>query len=144
MTASRRHRLGVLAAVAMALALAGALVLVALQDNLLYFYTPSQLRELQAGHDRLVRLGGLVEPGSVQREPHGMTVRFVVSDAGHRVPVEYQGLLPDLFREARGVVASGKLAPHGVFVAREVLAKHEESYSAPPGAQRPAWVEPRR
>lgn len=143
MSPAQRRRLLVIGAVAGALGVAGAMVARALQDNLLYFYTPTQLQAQAVSSGALVRLGGLVEPGSVRREPDSMKVRFVVSDATHRIPVEYEGLLPDLFREARGVVASGRLAPHGVFVAREVLAKHEEDYAAPAGAERPRWVQER-
>ena len=143
MTATRPLRLLLLAAVTAALAVATALVLAALRDNLLFFYTPAQLRSLPAGSHELVRLGGLVEPGSVQREAHGLKVRFVVADGDARIPVEYEGLLPDLFRESRGVVASGRLAAHGVFVAQELLAKHEETYAPPDDGQghaRPPWV----
>lgn len=143
MTAARRSRLLLVAGVLALLAAAAALVLTALRDNLLFFYTPAQLRALPAGSRELVRLGGLVEPGSVQREARGLKVRFVVGDGEARVPVEYEGLLPDLFRESRGVVASGRLAAHGVFVAQEVLAKHEETYAPPEGGKdqaRPPWV----
>ena len=144
MNAARRRRLLVLAAVLAVLGVAATLVLTALRDNLLFFYTPAQLRALPHASRDIVRLGGMVEPGSVQREAQGLKVRFVVADGQARIPVEYEGLLPDLFRESRGVVASGRLAAHGVFVAHEVLAKHEETYAAPDGAggqaARPAWV----
>ena len=142
MTAARRRRLLVLAGVLVLLSAAAALALTALRDNLLFFYTPAQLQSLPAGSRELVRIGGMVEPGSVRREARGLKVRFVVADGQARVPVEYEGLLPDLFREERGVVASGRMAPHGVFIAREVLAKHEETYVAPSdgGQARPAWV----
>ena len=138
---SRRQRWWVLLAVVAALGASAALVLSALRDNLLFFYSPAQLRALPSAPRELVRLGGIVEPGSVQREPQSLKVRFVVSDNEVQIPVEYEGLLPDLFRESREVVASGRLGAHGVFVAHEVLAKHEETYSPPQGgAKRPAWV----
>jgi cytochrome c-type biogenesis protein CcmE len=143
MNAARRRRLWMLVAATAALGVAAALVLGALRDNLLFFYTPAQLQALPAASRGIVRLGGMVEPGSVQRAPQGLKVRFVVADGQARIPVEYEGLLPDLFRESRGVVTSGRLGAHGVFVAHEVLAKHEESYAGPQGAggsQRPAWV----
>lgn len=144
MSPARRRRLLVLLAVLSSLALAAVLVLSALRDNLLFFYTPAQLQAMPAGTRHVVRLGGMVEPGSVRREPQGLKVRFVVADGQARIPVEYEGLLPDLFRESQGVVTSGRLAAHGVFVAHEVLAKHEETYAAPAphkgAAARPAWV----
>ena len=143
MSPARRRRLLLLLAVFTALAVAAALVLSALRDNLLFFYTPAQLQAMPAAR-HVVRLGGMVEPGSVQREPQGLKVRFVVADGQARIPVEYEGLLPDLFRESRGVVTSGRLGAQGVFVAHEVLAKHEETYAAPAAdngaAARPAWV----
>ena len=134
MTGAQRRRLGVLAAIAGALGVAALLVTFALRDNLLYFYTPSQLQAVDVGRGRLVRLGGQVEPGSVQRERHSMKVRFVVADGTHRVPVVYEGLLPDLFKEGKGVVAQGKLGSDGVFVADQVLAKHDENYMPPEAA----------
>lgn len=143
MTAAQRRRLVWLFAVLAGLGVAAALVLSALRDNLLFFYTPAQLKSsVLPAHER-VRLGGLVEAGSVQRDANTLKVRFVVVDDQARVPVEYEGLLPDLFRESRGVVASGRLSAQGVFVAHEVLAKHEETYTAPSGERgsvRPAWV----
>jgi cytochrome c-type biogenesis protein CcmE len=142
MNPARRRRVLLLVAVIAALGVAATLVLSALRENLLFFYTPAQLKALPAS-GQLVRLGGMVEPGSLQRDARGLKVRFVVADGQARIPVEYEGLLPDLFRESRGVVASGRLASHGVFVANEVLAKHEETYAAPAGpgaATRPAWV----
>jgi cytochrome c-type biogenesis protein CcmE len=143
MSPARRRRFWLVGGVLGALAVASALVLTALRDNLLFFYTPAQLQASPRAARDIVRLGGMVEAGSVQREAQGLKVRFVVADGAARIPVEYEGLLPDLFRESRGVVASGRLGAQGVFVAHEVLAKHEETYAAPegaPGAQRPPWV----
>lgn len=137
----RRKRWWVLLAVVAALGVSTALVLSALRENVMFFYSPAQLRALPSPPSELVRLGGIVEQGSVQRDAQSLKVRFVVTDTEVRIPVEYEGLLPDLFRESREVVASGRLGAQGIFVAHEVLAKHEETYTAPAGdAKRPAWV----
>jgi cytochrome c-type biogenesis protein CcmE len=108
---------------------AAALVLSALSDNIVFFYSPSQLAEKHPSPDRRFRLGGLVENGSVQKE--GPEVRFRVTDLRKSVEVVYRGILPDLFREGQGVIAEGSLGANGVFVAREVLAKHDEKYMPP-------------
>jgi cytochrome c-type biogenesis protein CcmE len=119
---------GVLAAVG-----AGtALVLNAFNSNLVFFFTPSQIASQEAPQGRTFRVGGMVVTGSVQRE--GLTVRFNVTDTAKVVPVRYEGVLPDLFKEGKGVVAQGKLMPDGVFVAKEVLAKHDENYMPPEAA----------
>jgi len=120
--------LGVLAAVGVAVAL----VLNAFNSNLVFFYTPTQIATKEAPLGRTFRVGGLVQSGSVQRE--GVTVRFVVTDTAKNVNVRYDGVLPDLFKEGKGVVAQGQLGPDGVFVAREVLAKHDENYMPPEAA----------
>jgi len=130
----RQRRLGLLIA---ALACGGAAVaftLDAFRSNLVFFFSPSQVAAHQAPAARAFRLGGLVAPGSVQREGDGMTVRFVVTDTAQTVTVRYRGLLPDLFREGKGVVARGELGPDGTFVASEVLAKHDENYMPPEAA----------
>ncbi|HCW21241.1 MAG TPA: cytochrome c maturation protein CcmE, partial [Achromobacter sp.] len=106
------------------LALATALVLNALQSNLVFFFSPTQVVAKEAPRNGSFRVGGLVEQGSVRREADGLTLRFIVTDTAHTVPVSYQGLLPDLFREGKGVVVAGKLDANGVFRATEVLAKH--------------------
>ena len=103
-----------------------ALVLAALDENLSYFYSPSDIAEAPRG--RSIRLGGLVEESSVVRQDDGVTVIFWVTDMANRVAVTYKGLLPDLFREGQGVITEGTLGSDGVFVAREVLAKHDETY----------------
>ena len=108
------------------LAAATALVLSAMGDTLVYFYTPSQIAQKSIGPDRRVRLGGLVEQGSVVRQ--GETVRFTVTDLSNTIPVTYSGILPDLFREGQGVVAEGRVGADGLFRASEVLAKHDEKY----------------
>jgi len=128
-----RHRraavvLGVLAAVG---AIVG-LVLNAFNSNLVFFYTPTQIAAKEAPQGRTFRIGGLVQAGSVVRE--GVTVRFLVTDTAQTVPVRYEGVLPDLFKEGKGVVAQGQLGADGVFTAREVLAKHDENYMPPEAA----------
>jgi cytochrome c-type biogenesis protein CcmE len=115
-----------------ALGAATALVLTAFQDNLVFFFTPSQVAAKEAPQGRLFRIGGMVEKGSVKRD--GVEVRFVVTDTARTIPVVYRGSLPDLFREGKGVVAQGTLGPDGVFTAREVLAKHDENYMPPEAA----------
>lgn len=127
----RHRRLAIAAAVVCAIGAATALVLNAFRSNLVFFYSPSQVVAKEAPADRTFRLGGLVEAGSVQRD--GVNVRFVVTDTVMAVPVRYEGILPDLFKEGKGVVAQGRLE-NGMFVAREVLAKHDENYMPPEAA----------
>ena len=115
-----------------ALGAAAALVLSAFQENLVFFFTPSQVAANEAPAGRTFRIGGMVEAGSVKRE--GVEVRFVVTDTAKSIPVLYSGALPDLFREGKGVVAQGQLGADGVFRAREVLAKHDENYMPPEAA----------
>jgi len=115
-----------------ALGAATALVLSAFEQNLVFFFTPSQVAANEAPQGRTFRIGGMVVPGSVKRE--GVEVRFVVTDTAKTIPVTYRGALPDLFREGKGVVAQGQLAADGVFAAREVLAKHDENYMPPEAA----------
>jgi cytochrome c-type biogenesis protein CcmE len=110
----------------LALGGAAALVLTAMNDTLVYFYTPSDLRTKHVSVDRRLRIGGLVEQGSVVHQ--GEMVRFVVTDLTATLPVTYRGVLPDLFREGQGVVTEGKLDAQGLFHASEVLAKHDENY----------------
>jgi cytochrome c-type biogenesis protein CcmE len=117
-----------------ALGVAVGLVLNAFQSNLVFFYTPTQVAAKEAPQDRLFRLGGLVEAGSVAREKDGLTVHFKVTDTARTIPVVYTGILPDLFREGKGVVAQGKIGADGTFQAREVLAKHDENYMPPEAA----------
>jgi len=129
----RRTRLAIAAGVLLALSAATALVLNAFRSNLVFFFTPSQVAAGEAPQQRPFRLGGLVRTGSVQRD--GVLIRFVVTDTQRDVQVAYSGLLPDLFKEGKGVVAQGSLGPDGVFVAREVLAKHDENYMPPEAAE---------
>jgi cytochrome c-type biogenesis protein CcmE len=115
-----------------ALGIATALVLMAFQKNLVFFFTPSQVAANEAPQGRTFRIGGMVVAGSVQRS--GIDVRFTVTDTAKSIPVVYRGALPDLFREGKGVVAQGQIGPDGVFRAREVLAKHDENYMPPEAA----------
>lgn len=130
----RKRLLWVLAGVAL-VGLAVTLVLRALDANVMFFYSPSQIHAGEAPQGAAFRIGGLVEVGSLQRSADGLQVQFMVTDEVQRVPVSYQGLLPDLFREGKGVVASGKLQANGLFEASEVLAKHDENYMPPEAAK---------
>ena len=128
----RHKRIAAIALGVVALGIATALVLTAFQQNLVFFFTPSQVAANEAPQGRTFRIGGMVLAGSVKRE--GVDVRFVVTDTAKSIPVVYSGALPDLFREGKGVVAQGQLGPDGVFRAREVLAKHDENYMPPEAA----------
>ena len=125
----RHKRIAAIALGVAALGVATALVLLAFEQNLVFFFTPSQVAANEAPQGRTFRIGGMVEKGSVKRE--GVEVRFVVTDTVKSIPVVYRGTLPDLFREGKGVVAQGSLGADGVFAAREVLAKHDENYMPP-------------
>jgi cytochrome c-type biogenesis protein CcmE len=116
------------------LGIAAGLVLYAFQSNLVFFFTPTQIVAGEAPRDRAFRVGGLVQSGSVKREPQALKVQFVVTDTAHSIPVAYSGSLPDLFREGKGVVAQGRIGADGVFHASEVLAKHDENYMPPEAA----------
>ncbi|MBZ0145902.1 MAG: cytochrome c maturation protein CcmE [Rhodocyclaceae bacterium] len=116
------------------LGIAAALVLNAFQSNLVFFFTPTQVAAGEAPIGKTFRIGGMVKEASLQRQPDGLTVRFIVTDTAKEFPVAYKGILPDLFREGKGVVAQGKLGEDGLFTASEVLAKHDENYM-PPEAQ---------
>lgn len=116
------------------LSLAAWLVLSAFQKNLVFFFTPTQILAGEAPQGRSFRVGGMVEKGSLQRQADGVTVSFIVTDTAQRVTVNYRGMLPDLFKEGKGVVAQGKLTAGQVFVADEVLAKHDENYMPPEAA----------
>jgi cytochrome c-type biogenesis protein CcmE len=124
----KRRRLYFVVAGMVLLGVAAALVLYAMNDSLVFFYSPSDLLTKQVPPGRTLRIGGLVETGSVARDADGTTVHFRVTDTAKTVAVVYKGILPDLFREGQGVVAEGTLGPDGVFVAAEVLAKHDEKY----------------
>jgi cytochrome c-type biogenesis protein CcmE len=128
----RHKRLAAIALGVAALGIATALVLMAFEKNLVFFFTPSQVAANEAPQGKTFRIGGMVLAGSVKRE--GIDVHFVVTDTARTIPVVYRGALPDLFREGKGVVAQGQLGPDGVFRAREVLAKHDENYMPPEAA----------
>ena len=125
-----RHQRFLLIAIAVtALAVAGMFVLNAFQSNLVFFFTPTQVSQGEAPKGRAFRVGGMVKEGSLVKD--GENVQFVVTDFAHDVPVKYTGLLPDLFKEGKGVVAQGKLSEGNLFAASEVLAKHDENYMPP-------------
>ena len=128
---ARHKRFGIIIVGMAALGLATFLVLNALEGNLSYFFSPTEVAEGKAPDNHIFRLGGLVEAGSVQREEGELMVKFVVTDMAQRVTVAYEGILPDLFAEGQGVIAQGKMGSDQVFVADEVLAKHDETYMPP-------------
>jgi cytochrome c-type biogenesis protein CcmE len=128
----RHKRFAIAGGVLVAVAAIAALVLNAFQSNLVFFYSPSQIAANEAPGARTFRLGGMVEKGSVKRE--GVSVSFIVTDTAKTIPVRFEGILPDLFKEGKGVVAQGQLKD-GVFMAREVLAKHDENYMPPEAAE---------
>jgi cytochrome c-type biogenesis protein CcmE len=127
-----KHQRLVLIILAVA-ALLGAVLLAmwGLQDRAAYFVTPSDIAAGKTTPDKAMRLGGMVEKGSLKRDPDGLTIRFTVSDTKAETPVVYRGITPDLFREGSGVVAEGRLDPNGLFVADTILAKHDERYMPP-------------
>jgi cytochrome c-type biogenesis protein CcmE len=115
--------------------LATALILNAFNQNLMYFYSPSDVSAGKAPAARDFRIGGLVVAGTVKRAEEKLDVEFTLTDMKQQVVVRYDGILPDLFREGQGIVANGRLGPDGVFIAREVLAKHDENYMPPEVAE---------
>jgi cytochrome c-type biogenesis protein CcmE len=133
---TRKQRRGILIGTCLVvLAVAVGLVLVAMRDSIVFFYSPSEVATMQIAPGQRFRLGGLVETGSVVRG-EGTTIRFVVTDKTKTLPVNYTGVLPDLFREGQGVVAEGMLAADGTFQADNVLAKHDEKYMPPEVAKK--------
>ena len=130
----RQKRIAMIAGGLAALAVAATLILTAFRQNLVFFFTPSQVAAKEAPLGRTFRIGGMVETGSVKRQADGITVHFKVTDTAKSIPVSYRGALPDLFREGKGVVAQGRIGEDGVFVASEVLAKHDENYMPPEAA----------
>ena len=128
----RRHkRIGIILAGLAGLGLAAFLALSAFQNNLVFFFSPTQVAAKEAPVNRTFRIGGLVEQGTLKRESDGLTVRFTVTDTAASIPVVYKGILPDLFKEGRGCVAQGRLNSDGTFQADQVLAKHDENYMPP-------------
>jgi cytochrome c-type biogenesis protein CcmE len=127
----KRRRLYILGLFLLGLGTATALTLAAFRDNLVFFYSPSDLDTKQITAERTIRVGGLVEQGSVERGGSRPEIRFRVTDLEKSIPVVYVGMLPDLFREGQGVIATGKMSADGVFQASEILAKHDENYMPP-------------
>lgn len=128
---ARKQRMVFVGVVLIGVITAAVLVLSAIGENMLYFFSPTQVKAGEAPQTRSVRVGGLVVDGSVERVGTGLTVRFDLTDTAESITVEYTGILPDLFREGQGIVAMGRVRPDGVFSAEEVLAKHDENYMPP-------------
>ncbi len=131
----RRKRMWAVAIVLVGAGIATALGLRAFRDNVFFFYTPTQVAQGEAPLERTFRVGGLVVPGTVEREPGSLEVQFVLTDNAKTVKVAYARILPDLFREGQGIIARGRLDDHGTFVAEDVLAKHDENYMPPEVAE---------
>jgi len=127
----RRRRMMLVGLIVLGVGAAVSFALTAFQDNLLYFYSPTDVVEGKAPTDRVFRVGGMVPEGSFNRPTGSLEAHFVLTDFAHDVKVSYTGVLPDLFREGQGVIARGRLGSEGVFVAEEVLAKHDENYMPP-------------
>ncbi len=132
---TRHKRLALIGGVLAILGIIAALVLNALNSNIALYISPTDVAAGKAPQDKLFRIGGLVKEGSLKRQADGVTVSFVVTDTDKDLTVNYKGILPDLFKEGKGVVAQGKLGGEGVFVASEVLAKHDENYMPPEAAK---------
>lgn len=128
---ARRKRMILVGCILAGVAAAGALALQAFRSNVMFFFDPTQVAQGDAPIAQRFRLGGMVKVGTIHRTPGSLDIRFVVTDFKRDVPVEYTGVVPDLFRENQGVVAHGKLGRDGVFVADEILAKHDENYMPP-------------
>lgn len=134
MTPRQKRTLAVVGILA-GMGVAALLILTAFEKNLMYFYTPTEVASGEAPQNRKFRIGGMVVDGSVVRDSNSLAVRFDLTDTANVVTVEYEGILPDLFREGQGIVANGSLEPSGRFVAAEVLAKHDENYMPPEVAE---------
>jgi cytochrome c-type biogenesis protein CcmE len=132
---TRHKRLALIGGALAILGVIAALVLNALNSNIALYISPTDVAAGKAPQDKLFRIGGLVKEGSLKRQADGVTVSFVVTDTDKDLTVNYKGILPDLFKEGKGVVAQGKLGGEGVFVAQEVLAKHDENYMPPEAAK---------
>jgi len=132
---TRHKRLAIIIVGVTGLTVAGLFVLNAFRSNLVFFYSPTEVLAGKVTTNKTFRIGGLVEKGSVHKSPDGLQVEFIVTDRNKQIPVHYEGILPDLFREGQGVVAQGRLQNGNVFIASEVLAKHDEKYMPPEAAQ---------
>ena len=131
MTPARKKRLGLILLMVAGVAVGVGLALKSLDQNIMFFFTPSEVMSGKAPQNKLFRMGGMVVEGSVNRPGDGLTVKFDLTDNEQQVTVQYAGILPDLFREGQGIIANGKLNESGEFVAEEVLAKHDENYLPP-------------
>lgn len=131
MNPKRKRRLTFVVLIVIGVGIAVGLMVTAFQQNMMYFITPSEVVAGTVPEGRTIRLGGLVSEGSLKRENDGLTVNFKVNDAANEIPVRYTGILPDLFREGQGIIAMGKVNTNGLFIADEVLAKHDENYMPP-------------
>jgi len=131
MTPKRKKRVMLIVLMLAGVAIAAAFAMQAFNENLMFFYTPSEVVSGDAPTGHMIRVGGLVTEGSVQRQSDGLTVKFDVTDNDKTVTIQYTGILPDLFREGQGIVAHGRLQQDQLFVAEEVLAKHDENYMPP-------------
>ncbi|PYS39337.1 MAG: cytochrome c maturation protein CcmE [Acidobacteria bacterium] len=132
----KRHRRIIFICVSLAaLGLAAWLVLGAFRNNLVFFFSPTQIASKEAPVNKTFRIGGLVENGTLQRDNDGLTVRFTVTDTANSIPVVYKGILPDLFKEGRGCVAQGRVGGDGIFYADQIMAKHDENYMPPEAAR---------
>ena len=132
----RRHkRIIFICCSLVALGLASWLVLGAFRNNLVFFFSPTQVAAKEAPVGRTFRIGGLVQDGTLKRDADGLTIRFVVTDTANTIPVAYKGILPDLFKEGRGCVAQGRVGSDGVFYADQIMAKHDENYMPPEAAK---------
>lgn len=132
---ARHKRLALILGALAILAIIAGLVLNALNSNVAFYISPTEVAAGKAPKDKAFRIGGLVKESSLKREADGVTLRFVMTDTEQDIPVNFKGILPDLFMEGRGAVAQGKLNPQGIFVASEVLAKHDENYMPPEAAK---------
>jgi cytochrome c-type biogenesis protein CcmE len=132
---TRHKRLAIIITGVVGLTVAGLFVLNAFRSNLVFFYSPTEVLAGKVTTNKTIRIGGMVENGSVRKSSDGMKVDFIVTDLNKKLPVHYEGILPDLFREGQGVVAQGRLQSDNTFVASEVLAKHDEKYMPPEAAQ---------
>jgi cytochrome c-type biogenesis protein CcmE len=132
-TLTRKHkqRLAIVLLIVLGIGITTALALTAFRENMQFFFSPSQVMAGEAPKDKVIRVGGLVTQGSVQRASDSLQVKFVVTDMAQNVTIQYTGILPDLFREGQGIIATGKLQTDGGFIAQEVLAKHDENYMPP-------------
>jgi cytochrome c-type biogenesis protein CcmE len=132
----RRHKRIIFICVSLAaIGLATWLVLGAFRNNLVFFYSPTQVASAEAPVNKTFRIGGLVQNGTLKRDADGLTVRFTVTDTANNIPVVYKGILPDLFKEGRGCVAQGRIGSDGMFYADQIMAKHDENYMPPEAAR---------